>query len=309
MVHRSGCNRIMTDQPRAERTPARPSHTELPRTDPPVTDWSYSELPRTDLPLTDPSLTDPSLTDLPLTDPWLSDLPLTDPSHADPSLTDLPLTALTRVRRGAHHQVTDRAALYDVIDGALSGTLAIIRDDRPVALPVGIGRDGDDVLLHGSTGSDFFRRIAAGAPVCLTVTHLLGLKYARSLFDSSMRYRCAVVHGVASVVPPEQKEAALLALSEHLMPGRSRDVRPMTAREIAATMVLRLSLAEASVKDNAGSLVEVDDDGEDRAVWAGMLPLRVVAGAPATSPQTDPSTGVPDSVRRAAQRVAASGTA
>ncbi len=224
-------------------------------------------------------------------------------------MTDLPLTTLTRVRRGAHHQVTDRAALYDVIDGALSATLAIVRDDRPIALPVGIGRDGDDLLVHGSTGSDFFRRIAAGAPVCVTVTHLMGLKYARSLFDSSMRYRCAVVHGVASVVPPEEKEAALLALSEHLMPGRSADVRPMTSREIAATMVLRIPLAEASVKDNAGSLVEVDDDGEDRRVWAGMLPLRVVAGEPVTSAQTVAGVAVPESVRRAARRIQESGTA
>lgn len=224
-------------------------------------------------------------------------------------MTDLPLTTLTRVRRGAHHQVTDRAALYDVIDGALSATLAIVRDDRPIALPVGIGRDGDDLLVHGSTGSDFFRRIAAGAPVCVTVTHLMGLKYARSLFDSSMRYRCAVVHAVASVVPPEEKEAALLALSEHLMPGRSEDVQPMTAREIAATMVLRIPLAEASVKDNAGSLVEVDDDGEDRRVWAGMLPLRVVAGEPVTSAQTVAGVAVPESVRRAARRIQESGTA
>lgn len=224
-------------------------------------------------------------------------------------MTDLPLTTLTRVRRGAHHQVTDRAALYDVIDGALSATLAIVRDDRPIALPVGIGRDGDDLLVHGSTGSDFFRRIAAGAPVCVTVTHLMGLKYARSLFDSSMRYRCAVVHGVASIVPPEEKEAALLALSEHLMPGRSADVRPMTSREIAATMVLRIPLAEASVKDNAGSLVEVDDDGEDRRVWAGMLPLRVVAGEPVTSAQTVAGVAVPESVRRAARRIQESGTA
>lgn len=224
-------------------------------------------------------------------------------------MTDLPLTTLTRVRRGAHHQVTDRAALYDVIDGALYATLAIVRDNRPIALPVGIGRDGDDLLVHGSTGSDFFRRIAAGAPVCVTVTHLMGLKYARSLFDSSMRYRCAVVHAVASVVPPEEKEAALLALSEHLMPGRSVDVRPMTAREVAATMVLRIPLAEASVKDNAGSLVEVDDDGEDRRVWAGMLPLRVVAGEPITSAQTVAGTPVPDSVRCAARRVQESGTA
>jgi len=224
-------------------------------------------------------------------------------------MTDLPLTSLTRVRRGAHHQRTDRAALYDVIDGALYGTVAIVRDDRPVALPVGIGRDGDDVLIHGSTGSDFFRRIAAGAPICLTVTHILGLTYARSLFDSSMRYRCAVVHAVASVVPPEEKEAALLALSEHLMPGRDADVRPMTTREIAATMVLRVPLAEASVKDNAGSLVEVDDDGEDRSVWAGMLPLRMTAGDPLTSPQTLAGTPIPMSVRRAAERIAASGTA
>lgn len=279
MVQPNGCNRIMTDVPVAGQ---------------PLTDLSNPQARHADVARADRPHADPSPTDLPLT---------------DRPVPDLPLTALTRVRRGAHHQRTDRAALYDVIDGALSGTLAIVRDDRPVALPIGIGRDGDDVLLHGSTGSDFFRRVAAGAPVCLTVTHLLGLKYARSLFDSSMRYRCAVVHGVASVVPPEQKEAALLALSEHLMPGRSEDVRPMTAREIAATMVLRLPLAEASVKDNAGSLVEVDDDGEDRGVWAGMLPLRVVAGAPVTSPQTDPSTSVPDSVRRAAQRVAASGTA
>ncbi|PVE69808.1 pyridoxamine 5'-phosphate oxidase family protein [Microbacterium testaceum] len=223
--------------------------------------------------------------------------------------TELPLTTLTRVRRGAHHQRTDRAALYDIVDTAMYATVAIVRDDRPVALPVGIGRDGDDLLIHGSTGSDFFRRIAGGTPVSLTITHLLGMKYARSLFDSSMRYLCAVVHGVASVVPPEQKEAALLLLSEHLMPGRSADVRAMTAREIAATLVLRVPLAEASVKDNAGSLVEVDDDGEDRTVWAGMLPLRVVAGEPVTSPQTATGTPVPESVRRAAARVAASGTA
>jgi nitroimidazol reductase NimA-like FMN-containing flavoprotein (pyridoxamine 5'-phosphate oxidase superfamily) len=282
MVQQNGCNRIMTDLPDTAQPP-----TDLARVDP----------PRADLPVDDPSDAD-----LPAT-VRTTNLPLTHLPTAD-----LPLTALTRVRRGAHYQRTDRAALYDVIDGALWGTLAIVRDERPVALPIGIGRDGDDVLLHGSTGSDFFRRIAAGAPVCLTVTHLRGLKYARSLFDSSMRYRCAVVHGVASVVPPEQKEAALLALSEHLMPGRSEDVRPMTAREIAATMVLRLPLAEASVKDNAGSLVEVDDDGEDRSVWAGILPLRVVAGEPVTSLQTVAGVPVPNSVRRAAQRVAAWGT-
>ena len=256
----------------------------------------------TDQPLIDPPITDQSRTDQPLTDQSR-----TDQSCAELLPNDLPITDLTRVRRGAHHQRTDRAGLSDVIDAALYATLAIVRDGRPVALPVGIGRDGDDLLVHGSTGSDFFRRIAAGAPVSLTITHLMGLKYARSLFDSSMRYRCAVVHAVASVVPPAEKEAALLTLSEHLMPGRSADVRPMTAKEIAATMVLRIPLAEASVKDNAGSLVEVDDDGEDRSVWAGMLPLRTKVGEPVTSPQTAAGTPVPASVRLAAERLAATG--
>ena len=124
-----------------------------------------------------------------------------------------------------------------------------------------------------------------------------------------MRCRCAGVNGRASVVPAEAKEGAFPAVWEPLMPGRAAEVRPMTARELAATLVLRLPLAAASVKDNAGSEVEEDGDGEDRAVWAGELPLRIVAGAPVTAPQTVPGTSAPASVSRAAERFASRGTA
>lgn len=195
----------------------------------------------------------------------------------------LPLTDQTRVRRLAHYQTTDRAALYTVLDDALTATVAITRDSLPVALPLGFARDGDSVLLHGSTGSDFFRRLAAGTPLYITVTHLDGLVYARSLFDSSMRYRAAVIHGVATVVPDADKQPALLTLAEHLMPGRAAEVRPMRTRELAATLVLRVPLTNASVKDNSSSVIEEHDDGEDRTVWAGVLPLRVVAGDPEPS--------------------------
>ena len=198
----------------------------------------------------------------------------------------LPLTEQTQVRRLAHYQTTERSALYSVLDEGLAANVAIVRDSLPVALPVGFARDGDSILLHGSTGSDFFRRLAAGVPLCITVTHLDGLAYARSLFDSSMRYRAAVIHGVATALPDAEKEAALVMLAEHLMPGRAGEVRPILQRELAATMVLRVPLTTASVKDNSSSLIEEPGDGEDRSVWAGLLPLRIVAGEPEPSAET-----------------------
>ncbi|WP_198416618.1 pyridoxamine 5'-phosphate oxidase family protein [Cryobacterium ruanii] len=118
------------------------------------------------------------------------------------------------------------------------------------------------------------------------MTHLDGLVYARSLFDSSMRYRAAVIHGVATALPDAEKEAALVMLAEHLMPGRAGEVRPILQRELAATMVLRVPLTTASVKDNSSSLIEEPGDGEDRSVWAGLLPLRIVAGEPEPSAET-----------------------
>ncbi len=102
--------------------------------------------------------------------------------------------------------------------------------------------------------------------------------FARSVFDSSANYRSVVVHGRAVAVPADEKEAALLVVSEHLMPGRWDEVRPSTRKELAATSILRIGLDRASVKVRAYGASEEPDDGEDRAVWAGVLPLSLVAG-------------------------------
>ncbi|MEZ5116287.1 MAG: pyridoxamine 5'-phosphate oxidase family protein [Candidatus Nanopelagicales bacterium] len=204
-------------------------------------------------------------------------------------------TARTRVRRLPEKAVHDRQALYDVLDAGLVAHVALADDGQPYALPCAYARDGDTLLLHGSTGSRLFRRLADGDPVCVTVTLLDGLVYARSLFESSMQYRSAMVLGRAVPVPEEEKVAALLTLSARLLPGRVDEARGPSRKELAATLVVRLPLTETSVKAAAGP---PDDAAEDlgRPVWAGVLPLRTVAGDPVDAPDLDPVRPVPDYV-------------
>ena len=120
----------------------------------------------------------------------------------------------------------DRAVLYAVLDEALVAHVAVVDDGRPVVLPMACARDGDFLLLHGSTGSRVLRLLAAGAEACATVTLLDGLVLARSAFESSMHYRSVVVFGCAAEVPEGGKEAALRRLTDHLLPGRWDGLRP-----------------------------------------------------------------------------------
>lgn len=213
----------------------------------------------------------------------------------------LPVDETTRIRREAHRQVTDREALHEILDHALVAHVGVVRAGAPLVLPFACARDGESLLLHGSTGSGLLR-IAAGDSVCVTVTHLDALVFARTTFDSSMRYRSAVVHGTALEVAGPEKSTALTVLSDHLFPGRTGEVRQPTAKELAATSVLRVPLDRASVKVAAGP-PEVDpDDHEPRSVWAGLVPLTLAAGDPVPAPDVPPDVAVPASVRQAVRR-------
>ena len=215
---------------------------------------------------------------------------------------NLPVDDTTRIRREAHRQVTDRAALDAILDEALVAHVGVVRNGAPLVLPFACARDGDSLLLHGSTGSGLMR-IASGDDVCVTVTHLDGLVFARTTFDSSMHYRSAVVHGTATVVTGEDKAAALTALSEHLFPGRTSEVRDPTPKEEAATLVLRVPLDRASVKVAGDSSGTDADDSEPRSVWAGVVPLSVVTAEPVPAPDVPAGVEVPRSVRRAVDRM------
>jgi nitroimidazol reductase NimA-like FMN-containing flavoprotein (pyridoxamine 5'-phosphate oxidase superfamily) len=197
------------------------------------------------------------------------------------SLSSTPRSTLTRLRERAR---TDRADLHAVLDAGLICHLGVVRDGAPVVLPTGYARVDDTVYLHGSTGAGYLRNID-GEAVCLTVTHLDGIVYARSVFHHSMNYRSAVVHGIARrVTDPEEKWFALQSVAEHLAPGSWAYARQPDKREIAATTVIAVSLAEASVKVRTGPPKDEADDIEVGGRWAGVLGVRTVFDPPETDP-------------------------
>ena len=207
---------------------------------------------------------------------------------------DVPADLL--VNRLRERQVTDRQALHELLDEALVAHVGLVRDGRPVVLPLACAREGDHLLLHGSTGGGLLAAAAGGAEIAVTVTKLDGIVYARSVFDSSMNYRSAMVRGVPEVLEGEEKVAGLRTITEHLMPGRWSEARTPSRKELAATTVLRLSLARASMKRRVGPASAEPDDGEDRSVWAGVLPLQVIAESPVPNDDNAPDAALPSSV-------------
>ena len=188
-------------------------------------------------------------------------------------------TARSRVRRGAKRAVYDRDTVHAIIDAALVCHVGFVVEGRPRVLPTAIARIGECVYLHGNRSSAMLQVLETGAPACITVTHLDGLVVARSTFHSSMNYRCVVIHGVGRAVTGARKRVALDAVVERLIPGRTGDVRPPTAKELAITSVLEFPLEEVSAKVRTGPPA---DDKADYLLpfWGGVVPLRMAAGAP-----------------------------
>lgn len=193
------------------------------------------------------------------------------------------MTDRTRLRRLPEKGVDDVAVLHAILDAARVGHVAFVDDGHPVNIPTGVARDGDRLLLHGSTGSRLYRRLAAGAEVCVTVTLLDGMVLARSAFESSMHYRSVMIFGTASEVPDGEKVNALRAMSEAWLPGRWDALRPPRTKELAATLVLALPLEEWSVKVSDGPPDDPEDD-LDAPVWAGVLPIVTSYGDPVPAP-------------------------
>lgn len=190
----------------------------------------------------------------------------------------------TRIRRLPEKARTERAELDAVLDAARVAHVGVRDPDAGVVVvPVAAAREGDRLLLHGSTGSRLFRLLGTGTEVCVSLTLLDGMVLARSAFESSMHYRSATVFGRCEVLAGDAKTAALRAMSEAWMPGRWDTLRPPSARELAATAVLALPLTEWSVKVGA----EWPEDAAadlDAPVWAGVLPIETRFGTPLAAP-------------------------
>ncbi len=205
-------------------------------------------------------------------------------------------TTRTRVRRHAERARTDRRDLYAVLDAGRICHLGVVVDGSPVVLPTSYGRVGDTLYLHGSSANRSLEA-AHEHEVCVTVTHFDGLVCARAAFNHSVNYRSAVVFGVAHLVNDDaERLAALRAVTEQLIPGRWDALRAPSRKELAATSVLAVPLAEASVKVRTGP---PKDDPADlgSAVWAGVVPARLAFGVPEPDPALAQATPVPAHIR------------
>lgn len=203
------------------------------------------------------------------------------------------MTERTRIRRLPKKAVDDRAVLYSILDKSLIAYIAIVDDGQPYVLPVGCARDGDRLLLHGSTASRLFKILSSCEPCCASITLLDGLVMARSAFESSMHYRSAMVLGKCEELLGTEKERALYVLIEHLLPGRTTELRKSSDQELKATSVLALPLTEFSVKVSAG---EPDDAPEDLGapIWAGVVPMIHLWGEPRAAANLAPGIPLPD---------------
>ena len=207
-----------------------------------------------------------------------------------------PLTERTRIRRLSDKAVTDRATLDAILDEGLVAHVGITQDDQPYVMPMGYARRGDELILHGSSGSRLMRTLASGAPACVTVTILDGLVYARSAFESSMNYRSAVVLGQGQHLEGDDERDALQCLSDHLLPGRWADIRPPSKKELAATITAAVPLTEWSVKVSTGGPEDDPADLENepwRSAWAGHVPLRSITEPAVTDPDVPAGTEIP----------------
>ena len=217
---------------------------------------------------------------------------------ADPPLSATPRTTLHRLRERGQ---TDRPALYAVLDAGLICHLGVIIDGVPVVLPTGYGRIGDTLYLHGSSANRSMLA-ADGQEICVTVTLLDGLVCARAIFHHSMNYRSAVVIGPARVVTDAgERLAALRAVTEQLAPGRWEHARPPTRKELAATAVIALPLAQASVKVRSGPPKDDPEDYES-GIWAGVIPAALMFGPAEPDPALDQAIGVPEHIAAIAGR-------
>ncbi|MET9148207.1 MULTISPECIES: pyridoxamine 5'-phosphate oxidase family protein [unclassified Streptomyces] len=217
-------------------------------------------------------------------------------SQPTPPADTYPRTDRTVPTRSAQKAAYDKELVHAILDEGYVCHLGFVRDGAPVVLPTLYGRVGERLYVHGSTGSRPLRMAGQADPglaVCLTVTHVDGLVLARSAFHHSVNYRSVVVHGTAhQVTDPEEKRTALDALVDHVVPGRAADSRPGNTKELAATAVLRLDLAEVSAKLRTGG---VNEEPEDLGLpyWAGVVPVRTVYGTPLAEPDLAAGVEVP----------------
>ena len=206
---------------------------------------------------------------------------------------------LSSTERTRHHRLreqgrTDRNDLFAVLRAGLVAHLGVVSDGCPMVVPTSYGFDDTTLYLHGSVASGSLR---ADSPVCVTITLADGLVLARSVFEHAVNYRSAMIYGYPRIVTdPDEVIAGLRLLSDHMAPGQWDYARQPNRKELAATRLLALPLAEASVKVRTGPPDDGDSPDASLGLWAGELPLAATWQQPVQDPALPPGIDVPSHI-------------
>jgi nitroimidazol reductase NimA-like FMN-containing flavoprotein (pyridoxamine 5'-phosphate oxidase superfamily) len=205
-------------------------------------------------------------------------------------------TTATTFKRKPDRGTYDREIVHAILDEGFVAHVGIAVDGRPFVLPMVYGRDGDRLYLHGSVASRLLRELRGGIPVCVTVTLVDALVLARSERNHSLNYRSAVVLGTARWVEDLDEKARIAALVvDHVVPGRSAEIRRSTEQELRETAILELAIEEASAKVRAEGSHPTDLDDLTAPVWEGVVPLSTAVGTPMADPRSE-GVAVPPSI-------------
>ncbi len=202
-------------------------------------------------------------------------------------------TDRTTVKRKRDRGTYDKGLVHGIIDEALICHVGFVVDEQPYVIPTIHTRVGESLYFHGAPANRMLKTMARGFQACVTMTLIDGLVMAKSAFHHSMNYRSVVVLGTAELVADnEEKKRVFDALVDHVAAGRADEARRPNASELRATLLLRMKLEEVSAKVRSG---QATDDEEDLSfpVWAGVVPLSIVPGAPQSA---EHATGDPSSV-------------
>jgi nitroimidazol reductase NimA-like FMN-containing flavoprotein (pyridoxamine 5'-phosphate oxidase superfamily) len=214
-----------------------------------------------------------------------------------PKMENFEPTERTTLKRLPKRGNYERETVNQILDEGFVCHVGFVIEGRPVVIPTGYGRAGDKLYIHGSAASRMLRALREGIDVCVTVTLLDGLVLARSAFHHSLNYRSVVVFGRAQVVEDvDEKMEALRVFTDQVMRGRWEESRQPNQNELRATLVLSLSLVEASAKIRTGPPID-DEEDMGQPVWAGELPLRLTTGEPTPDPQLQAGIELPGYIR------------
>ncbi|MFT7121919.1 MAG: nitroimidazol reductase NimA-like FMN-containing flavoprotein [Neolewinella sp.] len=191
-------------------------------------------------------------------------------------------TVPSRYPKRGHH---DPATINPILDEALFCTMSFIWEGRVRSIPQSIVRLDDAVYFHASVGSHFFRSLAQLNEVCITVTLADDIVVAKSAFDHSVNYRSVVLWGKPEVIDAhDEKYAAFKQLTEKMVPGSWDYLQPMTDKEMAKTLAIKVPISEGSAKVRQGP---PSPSGDEEPIWTGLIPIKPQRGAPMAGPEAE----------------------